>query len=100
MISKKSVFINSLSEKDVKLKCIYGGRLMYNYFRHSYSLAVVGLKHGLFGLNKVFYSRQEANEYMYKLCQKHGLKIEKIWDDNHDKTYHCNKGVSFYIHRV
>ncbi len=100
MISKKSVSINSLSEKDVKLKYIYGGRKMYNSFNHSYSFAVVGLKPGLFGFEKCFHSRQEANEYMYSLCAKYGLKIEKIWDDNHDKTYHCNKGVSFYIQRM
>jgi hypothetical protein len=36
---------------------------------------------------------------MYKLCDKHGLQIEEVWNDNHDKTYICNKGVTFYIQR-
>lgn len=64
---------------------------------HNYSLAVIGLsKHydGIFG------SRQAATEYMYKVCQKYGLRIEKIWDDKHDKTYICNNGVTFYIQRA
>ena len=64
---------------------------------HNYSFAVVGLskRH-----NKVFPTRAAANTYMYKLCNKYNLAIEKVWDDNHDKTYHCTKGVTFYIHRV
>ena len=69
----------------------------FNTNAHNYSFAVVGLskRH-----NKVFPTRYAANTYMYKLCNKYGLAIEKVWDDNHDKTYHCTKGVTFYIHRV
>lgn len=48
----------------------------------------------------MFSSRQAANEYMYDLCSKFGLHIVKIWDDNHDKTYICDNGVTFYIQRA
>jgi hypothetical protein len=37
---------------------------------------------------------------MYKLCNKYNLNIEEVWNDNHDKTYLCNKGVTFYIQRA
>lgn len=70
---------------------------MYNYFTHNYSFAVTGLGKTV---SKTFPSRYAANEYMYKMCQRHGLKIEEVWDDKHDKTYICNKGVTFYIHRI
>jgi hypothetical protein len=65
---------------------------------HNYSFAVIGL--GKRSRCKVFPNRELANEYMYKLCSKHGLVIEKVWNDNHDKTYHCNNGVTFFIHRI
>ncbi len=64
---------------------------------HNYSLAVIGLPKKF---NKTFPTRSAANTYMYKLCDKFGLRIEKVWDDNHDKTYHCNQGVTFYIQRA
>lgn len=63
---------------------------------HGYSLAVTGLRSKY---NKTFSTREAANAYMYKLCDKFGLKVEEIWNDNHDKTYLCNKGVTFYIQR-
>lgn len=68
-----------------------------NINSHNYSVAVIGLtkKH-----NKIFATRDAANKYMYKLCNKYGLKIEEVWNDNHDKTYLCNKGVTFYIQRA
>ena len=64
---------------------------------HSYSCAVIGLskRH-----NKMFPTREAANAYMYKLCKKYGLVIDEVWDDKHDKTYHCTHGVTFYIQRV
>ena len=65
---------------------------------HNYSFAVIGL--GKKNHSKIFLTRADANKHMYKICSKHGLKIEKIWDDNHEKTYHCSNGVTFYIHRV
>ena len=69
-----------------------------NYINpHNYSCTVIGLskRH-----NKIFLTRQAANEYMYKLCYKYGLTVKEVWDDNHDKTYHCTKGVTFYIQRA
>lgn len=64
---------------------------------HNYSFAVIGLGKCR---SRVFPTRVAANEYMYKLCHKHGLAVEEVWDDNHDKTYICTKGVTFYIQRV
>ena len=70
---------------------------MFDFETNTYSLAVIGLskKH-----NRTFSTRNAANEYMYKLCSKYNLSIEEVWDDNHDKTYLCTKGVTFYIQRA
>ena len=57
---------------------------MYFLNSHNYSFTAVGLKTP----SKTFVSRYAANEYMYKLMQRHGLKIEEVWDDKHYKTYH------------
>lgn len=71
---------------------------MFNFFNHhSYTVAAIGLPQKY---SKVFYSRQEANDYMYKVCRKYGITIREIWEDNHDKTYHCTKGVTFFIQRA
>lgn len=64
---------------------------------HNYSFAVIGLSKKY---NKVFSTRDAANKYMHKLIAKYGLTVEEVWNDNHDKTYLCNKGVSFYIQRA
>ena len=70
---------------------------MFGYINeHSYSFAATGLKKNV---DKIFCSRQGATEYMYKVCQKYGLHIDKVWDDKHDKTYICD-GVTFYIQRA
>lgn len=72
---------------------------MFGYLNngHVYSFASVGFKKNY---DKVFCSRQAANEYMYKICEKKGLRIKKVWDDKHDKTYICDNGITFYIQRV
>ena len=64
---------------------------------HSYSFAVIGLGKQR---HRTFPSREMANEHMHKLIAKHKLVIEEVWNDNHDKTYICNKGVTFYIQRA
>lgn len=67
------------------------------YPEHQYSLTVLGLKKSY---DKMFSTRQSANDYMYKLCAKFGLHVEEIWDDKHDKTYICSgRDVRFFIHR-
>lgn len=70
---------------------------MFDLNFNNYSLAVVGLNSKY---NRGFVTRDAANNYMYKLCQKFGLKIEEIYNDKHDKTYRCNQGVTFYIQRA
>jgi len=63
---------------------------------HTYSFACTGMKLG----SKLFSSRQAANQYMYSICDKYGLKINEVWDDNHDKTYIADGNVRFYIQRA
>lgn len=63
---------------------------------HNYSLAVTGLK----VKSKVFSTREEANQMMYKIMAKYHLTLQKVFDDNHDKTYVCDNGVRFYIQRA
>ena len=72
--------------------------MFVNYWTnsHSYSLAVTGLKMK----NKVFSTREEANQMMYKIMAKYHLTLQKVFDDNHDKTYVCDNGVRFYIQRA
>lgn len=57
-----------------------------------------------YGLKRVrpreFPSRAAAEEHMHEICAKNGLRIEKVWDDHHDKTYCCANGVKFYISRA
>ena len=62
---------------------------------HNYSLAVTGLK----VKNKVFSTREDANQLMYKIMAKHHLTLKEVFNDRHDKTYVCDKGVCFYIQR-
>ena len=70
---------------------------MYEYFTHQYTLASTGLGRNV---DKVYFSRDAATQKMYKLCKKHNLQIQEVYDDNHDKTYICNNGVRFYIQRM
>lgn len=67
------------------------------YIKHQYTLATLGLKRKYDG---VYDSRQEANERMYEIVGKLGIKIVDVWDDHHDKTYICNNGARFFIHRM
>lgn len=64
---------------------------------HNYSFAVIGLGKQR---SRVFPTREAANEHMRNLCAKHGLVVEEVWNDNHDKTYICSNGVTFYIQRT
>jgi hypothetical protein len=66
------------------------------YGGHSYSFVATGLKTN----ERVFASRQAANDHMYELCDKLGLHICDVYDDKHDKTYICDNGVRFYIQRM
>lgn len=65
---------------------------------HTYSLAVLGLNKKV--ISKTFTSRHEADSYRHALAARHGLVLEKVWDDHHDKTYHYSDGVTFYIQRA
>ena len=72
--------------------------MLFDLFTRGYTVAVIGLDSRRY--NRVFSTREAANEYMYKVCSKHNLTVEEVWDDKHDKTYHCNNGVTFYIQRA
>lgn len=64
---------------------------------HTYSLVLIGTGKTV---SKTFSSRYAANQAMYKLMGKHHLTLEEVYNDNHDKTYICNKGAEFHINRV
>lgn len=63
---------------------------------HKYCLSCSGAKMR----TKYFNSRQEANEAMYKFCNKKGIHIECTDDSKHCKLYSDNNGVSFCVARV
>ena len=71
--------------------------IFFTQNKHYYTFACTGLK-GV--ASRDFSSRQSANEYMYKQCEKHGLKVKDVWKDHHDVTFVCNNNVKFYIQRV
>jgi hypothetical protein len=48
---------------------------MFEYFTNNYSFAVIGLSKKY---NRTFSSREAANDYMYKLCNKYNLNIEEV----------------------
>ena len=64
---------------------------------HTYSLFSEGLKKTY---SEVFLTRDEANQFMYRLVRKYKLKMKEVWDDKHDKTYCYENGVKFYIQRI
>lgn len=64
---------------------------------HRYSLVLIGTGKTI---SKTFNSRSDANQAMYKLMGKHNLTLEEVHNDNHDKTYICNKGAEFHINRI
>jgi hypothetical protein len=62
-----------------------------------YTFACTGLK----GVKeRTFASRDSANKYMYSLLAKYGLKVVKVYNDKHHKTYICNNDITFYIQRA
>ena len=67
--------------------------------KHIYSLAFISSDRSVRSVQKTFISRDQANKYMYKLCDKLHLTVNKIYDDHHDKTYICDDNSTFYIHR-
>ena len=73
---------------------------MFDYLNlstgHWYTLAATGIKFK----DKEFSSRQSAEDAMYKFIDKNHLKVNKIYDDKHYKTYICNDGIRFYINRI
>lgn len=76
---------------------MFDNREMGCVYDYKYCLASTG-----YGRDKeyVFGSRDKALKKMYQLIDKKGLRVTKIHEDNHDKTYYCDRGVSFYIGRA
>lgn len=68
----------------------------YSFQKPHYTLAATGMKMHA----KVFYSREDANTYMYNIIRKKGLAVRKVWHDHHDVTYICNNDVRFYVQRA
>lgn len=65
--------------------------------RHTYSFVTTGFK---WNKDKLFSSRQAANDYMYHICKRKGCRIVKVYDDKHSKTYFTDVGAQFYIQRM
>jgi len=63
---------------------------------HLYTLASTDRK----VKERLYSTRQEAREDMYKYMNKKGLHVVEKYDDKHAKTYICNNGTYFYINRV
>lgn len=66
---------------------------------HYYSLALVA-----YGVEKdidtLYSSRQAAEKQMHKLMKRYGVRLLEEYDDNHDKTYVCDRNVRFFITRA
>lgn len=67
----------------------------YNFCKHTYTLAAEGLSIK----DKVFATRQAANQEMYSIIGKYGLQLSKVWDDKHFKTYIFTDGTRIHINR-
>ena len=65
--------------------------------RHTYSLCSFNAPKNV---DKQFSTRETAMSEMYKICNKYGMIITKIYDDKHDKTYFTNTGAEFHINRM
>ena len=64
---------------------------------HQYSLAVVNAP---FKVDRVYGSRQMAKDEMYRICDRYNLRIVKVYDDKHDKSYFTDEGAEFHINRL
>lgn len=69
---------------------------LLNTSNHLYTLASTDKK----VKERLYTSRQEARNDMYKYIDKKGLQVVKKYNDLHFKTYICNDGTYFYINRV
>lgn len=70
--------------------------IILNENQHCYSLAT---SDGIHDFHRDYATREQAQKAMYKLCSKYGVRIVKVYDDKHDKTYICNTGERFHINR-
>ena len=66
------------------------------FTKHRYTLSSTGMK----TKDYEFCSRQLAEQKMYELIGKMGLRIVEVWDDHHFKTYLLDNGAKFYINRI
>ena len=66
------------------------------FTKHRYTLASTGMA----TKDYEFTSRQMAEQKMYEIIGKRGLRIVEVWDDNHFKTYLLDNGAKFYINRI
>ena len=69
-----------------------------NERKHIYTFAVIGMKRSRH--DRIFMSRSSAIKYMHKLANKYNLKLIKMYDDKHFKTYIYTDGVKMFINRV
>lgn len=65
--------------------------------RHNYTLCSVNAPKNV---DKIFPTRESAKSEMYRLCDKYGMQIVKVYDDRHNKSYFTNTGAEFHINRM
>lgn len=63
---------------------------------HHYSVFATGIKCRA----RMFDTRVEAEEYMWKVCNKYGVHVECSECDKHERKYSNHNGVRFYINRI
>ena len=68
------------------------------YAKHAYVLEGVGVHDKSF--EKTYFNRDSAEKEMYRLMDKYATKAVEVFEDNHDKTYVCDNGMTFYISRL
>ena len=69
------------------------------YAKHTYVLEGVGVKPEKC-FKKIYFNRDVAEKEMYRLMDKYSTKAVEVYEDNHDKTYVCDNGATFYISRL
>lgn len=68
-----------------------------NFFGHHYNMVM--LKDGKCVCDKVYGTRDRAEDKMYHLMHKYDIVLSEAYKDKHDRTYKCTDGYEFHINR-
>ncbi len=73
------------------------------YFSSGYGYGNLQYKHYLLlgnNIVKTFTTRQKANNYLYRICKKEKLNIEKVNKYAHTYIFHCSNGTQISVMRI